>query len=43
MRPRPAPAYLAGYPPHLQQQVLCTGEASGYGLAQVFYFIIDSI
>lgn len=26
MRPRPAPAYLAAYPPHLQQQVLALIE-----------------
>ena len=33
MRPRPAPAYLAGYPPHLQQQVLALIEQGRFGAA----------
>ena len=33
MRPRPAPAYLAGYQPHLQQQVLALIEQGRFGAA----------
>lgn len=33
MRPRPAPAYLAAYPPHLQQQVLALIEHGRFAAA----------
>ncbi|MDX9718085.1 MAG: DUF45 domain-containing protein [Thauera sp.] len=33
MRPRPAPAYLAGYPAHLQQQVLALIEQARFAPA----------
>lgn len=33
MRPRPAPAYLAAYPPHLQQQVLALIEQGRFAAA----------